>query len=190
MCPEFEKKAVGRGAAYIYIEGISSLISGYFFWLVVSKVTTSEIIGTSSTLITFATIIAVVAGMGIHIGIQRFIGKSFSEKNIQEAKNYVSTSLLLLGIGIFTCSIIILSAQSWIHDTFGFDLALVILAVLLIGSYNSMMLFRAVVISSLNTQTLPIIFVTSSVAKIIITIFLLITGAGVAGLTFGFIINY
>ena len=190
MCPEFEKKAVGRGAAYIYIEGISSLISGYIFWLVVSKVTTSDIIGRSSTLITFATIFAVVAGMGIHIGIQRFIGKSFSEKNIQEAKNYVSTSLLLLGIGIFTCSIIILSAQSWIHDTFGFDLVLMIIAILLIGSYNSMMLFRAVVISSLKTQTLPIIFVTSSVAKIIITIFLLITGAGVAGLTFGFIINY
>ena len=190
MCPEFEKKAVGRGAAYIYIEGITSLISGYIFWLVVSRVTTSEIIGTSSTLVTFATILAVIAGMGIHIGIQRFIGKSFSEKNIQEAKNYVSTSLLLLGIGIFTCSIIILSGQSWIHSTFGFDLVLLIIAILLIASYNSMMIFRSVVISSLKTQSLPIVFITSSVAKIIITILLLISGAGVVGLTFGFIINY
>jgi len=190
MCPEFEKKAVGRGAAYIYIEGITSLISGYIFWLVVSKVTTSEIIGTSSTLITFATIIAVIAGMGIHTGIQRFIGKSFSEKNIQEAKNFVITSLLLLGIGIFTCSIIILSAQNWIQSVFAFDSVLVMIAILLITSYNNMMLFRSVVVSSLKTQSLPLIFITSSVAKLIITVLLLITGTGVVGLTFGFTLNY
>ena len=190
MCPEFEKKAVGRGAAYIYIEGITSLISGYIFWLVVSKVTTSEIIGTSSTLITFATIIAVIAGMGIHTGIQRFIGKSFSEKNIQEAKNFVITSLLLLGIGIFTCSIIILSSQSWIQSVFAFDSVLIMIAILLITSYNSMMLFRSVVISSFKTQSLPLIFIISSVAKLIITVLLLITGTGVVGLTLGFTLNY
>lgn len=190
MCPEIEKKAIGRGAAYIYIEGITSLVSGYIFWLVVSNLTTSEIIGTSSTLITFATIIAVIAGMGIHVGIQRFIGKSFSEKNIPEAKNFVIISLLLLGIGIFSCSMIILSVQNSIYNAFGFDLVLLIIAILLIASYNSMMIFRSIVISSLKTQSLPLIFITSSVAKIIITIFLLIAGTGVVGLTFGFIINY
>ena len=190
MCPEFEKKSVGRGAAYIYIEGITSLISGYIFWLIVSKVTTSEIIGTSSTLITFATIIGVIAGMGIHIGIQRFLGKSFSEKNIQEAKNFVITSLLLLGIGIFTCSIIILSFQNWIQSVFAFDSVLIMVAILLITSYNIMMLFRSVVISSLKTQSLPIIFITSSVAKLIITVLLLITGTGVVGLTLGFMLHY
>jgi O-antigen/teichoic acid export membrane protein len=190
MCPEFEKKAIGRGAAYIYVESITSLISGYVYWLIVSKIATSEIIGTSSTLITFATIIAVIAGMGIHVGIQRFIGKSFSEKNIQDAKNFVVTSLLLLGIGLFTCSMIILSLQNSIYNAFGFDLVLIMIAILLIVSYNSMMIFRSVVISSLKTQSLPIIFITSSVAKIVITILLLITGTGVAGLTFGFIVNY
>lgn len=190
MCPEFQKKAIGRGAAYIYIESVTSLISGYIFWLIVSKVTTSEIIGTSSTLITFATIIAVIAGMGIHTGIQRFIGKSFSEKNIQDVKNFVIISLLLLSIGIFTCSIIILSVQNWIHSVFGFDLVLMIIAIFLIASYNSMMLFRSVVISSLKTQSLPLIFITSSVAKLMVTILLVVTGTGVAGLTFGFTFNY
>jgi len=53
-----------------------------------------------------------------------------------------------------------------------------------------MMLFRSVVISSLKTQSLPLIFITSSVAKLIITILLLITGTGVVGLTFGFTFNY
>lgn len=190
MCPDFQKKALGRGAAYIYIEGISSVISGYVFWLIASKITTTEIIGTSSTLITFATIIAVIAGMGIHIGIQRFIGKSFAEKNILEAKNFVITSLLLLSIGIFTCSMIIFSTQNWIRGVFGFDPILIAIAVLLTASYNYMMLFRSVAISSLKTQSFPLIFITSAVAKIIITVLLVIIGTGVVGLTFGFTFSF
>ena len=190
MSPESEKKAVGRGAAYIYIESITSLISGYIFWLIVSKVTTSEIIGTSSSLVTFATIIAAIAGMGIHTGIQRFIGKNFSEKNIQEVKALVKTSLLLLIIGIFTCGVIILLVHNLVHDIFGFDFLIIVIAILLIISYNCTLLFRSVVIASFNTQILPPIFIASSFAKMVIAIVLLITGSGTAGLTFGFTFNH
>jgi O-antigen/teichoic acid export membrane protein len=190
MGPNSQKKIVGRGAAYIYIENISSLISGYIFWLVVSKITSPEIIGTSSTVVTYATIVAVIAGMGVPIGMQRFVGKSFSEKNFDDVKRYVITSLLLIFIGIFACVAMILSTNYWIQNFFGFDFTLIIIAILLVGSFNTTMLFRSTVVASLKTESLPPIFIISSVAKLILAIVLIVTGFGSVGLTLGYTFNH
>jgi len=48
------------------------------------------------------------------------------------------------------------------------------------------MLFRSVVISSLNTRSLPIIIISSSIVKLILTVILLLIGTGAVGLTIGF----
>jgi O-antigen/teichoic acid export membrane protein len=190
MGPNFQKKILGRGAAYIYIESISSLISGYIFWLIVSKITTPEIIGTSSTVVTYATIVAVIAGMGVPIGMQRFVGKSFSEKNFEDVKRYVITSLLLICIGIFACVAIIFATHYWIQNFFGFDFTLIIIALLLVGSFNTTMLFRSTVIASLKTESLPLIFIISSLAKLILAIALILIGFGSVGLTLGYTFNH
>jgi O-antigen/teichoic acid export membrane protein len=190
MGPNSQKKIVGRGAAYIYIESISSLISGYIFWLIVSKITTPEIIGTSSTVVTYATIVAVIAAMGVPMGMQRFVGKSFSEKNLDDVKRYVITSLLLIFIGIFVCVAIIIAAHYWIQNFFGFDFTLIIIAILLIGSFNTTMLFRSTVVASLKTESLPLIYIISSVAKLILAIVLILIGFGSVGLTLGYTFNH
>jgi len=190
MCPKFQKKIIGRGAAYVYIEGIASLISGYLFWLIVSKLTSSEVIGTSSTVITFATIVAVIAGLGINTGMQPFIAKSISEKKIQDAKLYFISCFLLVCIGIFVCCISILIAKNWIGNPFGIDFGLIIVSILLIASYNTNTLFRSVVVSSLRTQSLPLIFIISAGAKVVLSSLLLVLGLGSIGLAFGFTFNY
>jgi O-antigen/teichoic acid export membrane protein len=190
MCPKFQKKIIGRGAAYIYIETISSLISGYIFWLIMSKLTSSEVIGTSSTVVTFATIVAVIAGLGITTGMQPSIAKSLSEKKIDDAKIYFISCLLLVCIGISVCCLSVLIAGNWIANSFRIHYGLIILSILLIASYNTSTLFRSVVVSSLRTKSLPLIFITSSGAKLVLSALLLITGLGSVGLVFGFTFNY
>src|SRR6266487_5584329 len=190
MVPEFKKKTIGRGAAFIYIETIASMISGYIFWIIMSKITTSETIGISSALVSFASIVAVIANIGIPTGLQRFIGKSFSEKKIDDAKTFVTVSLLLVCAGIAACSIIILIIQNWTHGIFGFDFNLIMVAILFIGSAAISMLFRSVVIASLKTKSLPIIMVTSSIVKLIAAIILLLLGTGALGLSIGFTSNH
>ena len=186
MVAEFKKKTVGRGAAYIYIESIASLISGYIFWIIMSKITTSETIGISSTLISFASIVSVIASIGVPTGVQRFLGKSFSEKKLDEAKKIVSVALFLICIGIAACALTIIIVQSWIENIFEFDLTLLLIAILFVGSSALSMLFRSVVISSLNTKSLPIIIISSSIVKLILTAILLLIGTGAIGLTIGF----
>src|SRR4030095_5413428 len=186
MVAEFTKKTVGRGAAYIYIESIASLISGYIFWIIMSKITTSETIGISSALISFASIVSVIANMGVPTGVQRFLGKSFSEKKLDEAKKMVLVALFLICMGIAACSLTIVIVQNWIQDVFEFDLPLLLIAILFAGSLAVSMLFRSVVISSLNTRSLPIIIISSSIVKLILTAILLLIGTGAIGLTIGF----
>jgi len=190
MVGQFKKRTVGRGAAYIYIETIASLISGYIFWIIMSKITTSETIGISSTLFSLAGIVAVVASIGIPIGVQRFIGRSFSDKKLDEAKTLVSVALFLVCMGIAACSIVILIAQNWIHEIFDFDLELILIAILFIGSSVLSMLFRSVVIASLKTKSLPIIIISSSIVKLILAAVLLLIGTGTVGLTIGFASNF
>lgn len=186
MCPKFQKKVIGRGAAYIYIETITSLVSGYIFWLVMSKLTSSEVIGTSSTVVTFATIVAVIAGLGITTGMQPSIAKSLSENKIEDAKSYFISCLLLVCIGIFACCISLLIAENWISLSFGIDFGLITMSILLICSYNTTILFRSVVVSSLKTQSLPLIFIISAGAKLVLGSLLLVLGFGSIGLVFGF----
>jgi len=190
MGPNFQKKIIGRGAAYIYIETIASLISGYIFWLIMSKLTSSEVIGTSSTVVTFATIVAVIAGLGITTGMQPYIAKSLSEKRIEDAKVYFIICFLLVCIGIFVCCISILIAGHWIANPFGIDFGLIMMSILLVASYNTSTLFRSVVVSSLRTQSLPLIFILSAGAKIVLSSLLLVLGLGSVGLVFGFTLNY
>ena len=190
MVEQFNKRTFGRGAAYMYIETIAALISGYIFWIIMSKITTSENIGISSTLLSLAGIVTVVASIGIPTGVQRFLGKNFSDKKLDEAKTLVSVALLLVCMGIAVCSIVILVAQNWIHVIFDFDLELILIAILFIGSSVLTMLFRSVVIASLKTKSLPIIIISSSIVKLVLAAVLLLIGTGTVGLTIGFTSNF
>ncbi len=128
------KQDVGKGAAYVYIETVISMISGYVFWFVMAKITTSEIIGISSTIVSLATIFITIVTIGIPNGVQRFLGKSFFEQKIEDAKVFVKASLFLITVGIVVCSSVILFAQNWFFTTFGIDFNLVAIAVLLMAS--------------------------------------------------------
>jgi O-antigen/teichoic acid export membrane protein len=187
---KINKNVVLKGATYIYIETIASIISGYIFWIIMSKIATTETIGISSTLVSFAAIVSVVASIGIPTGVQRFIGKYFSENKLDDAKAFVITSLILICIGILVCSIMILIAQNWLYGIFGFEFGLIIISILLMGSAVISMLFRSIVISSLNTKSLPMIIITSSIFKLFLSILLVLMGTGAIGLTLGLAFNH
>ena len=182
------KQAVAKGAIYIYFENIIATISAYVLWLFLSKITTSEIIGTASVVVSLATIFQVIVGIGIPSGVPRFLGKSFYDQKLEDAKLFAKTSLLLTLIGILAGSIIILFAKDyWIFDAL--DFSLIVLSILLMGSTAIAALFRSVIIASLNTKVLAIQQIISSIAKIILAIILILIGTGVIGVTISLVIS-
>jgi O-antigen/teichoic acid export membrane protein len=181
---------VGKSAAYVYIETIAAMIIGYVFWIILSKITSAEVIGDASALISFTNIFAVVALIRIDEGVQRFLGKSFSEGNIDEVKLYVKASLFLVSVGILASSIAILLISTWIYDVYGIDFSLVLVAVILVASHTISGLLYSVVIASLKTKVLPKIMIVSSTAKLFVALILVLMGTGVLGLTIGYTINH
>jgi O-antigen/teichoic acid export membrane protein len=183
------KNTIGKGVAYLYIESITMMFSGYVYWLLLSKITSSSIIGTSSTAISFITIFIVVASMGVGGGIQRFLGKSIVNKEFEDIKGVINSSLLIIGIGIIGSSIIILIFKDWIYYSFKIDFALSIIAILIIGFSTISALLRSIMIPSLKTKIITMSSIVSTSIKIILTIVLVSIGTGVMGILMGFLFS-
>ena len=184
--PKTNEQIVGEGATYISIQIITSLITGYLFWFILSKITTPEIIGIFAVTVSFADIFANVAVMGISYGVQPFLGKSFSERNLHEAKVFVKASLILLSLGIIATSTFILIARDWIYSIFKIDSTLIAISVSLLSSSSVYILLNSIVVSSLKTRVLPKIMIISSVSKFIVATILVLIGGGAVGLAIGY----
>lgn len=162
------------------------MVSGYIFWFIISRITTSQVIGSSSAVVSLGTIFSIAAGLGIPSGIQRFLGKSFSDHNEEEIKILAKASLILTSIGIAACCILILIMYNWIYKELRIDFSLIILTILFVISTSVMTLFRSIVISSLKTRVLPLVMIISATVKLGLAIVLVLISIGALGVTIGF----
>ena len=165
------------------------MVSGYFFWLVMSKITTPDIIGASSTLISAITIFVSIVTLGIPNGVQRFLGKSFSENQTSMTNLFIQISLILTSLSISAVALIIFIFRDAILDRFGINPNLAVVAILLLGSTVIATLFRSIIIASLRTRILSMVMIASSTAKLVLAAILVMLGTGVAGLTIGYSLN-
>jgi len=180
------RNEVGKGAIYLYIQFISSLISGYIFLILLARITSTEIIGTFSLLASLSIIFGNIAMIGLPDSIQKFVGKSFLQNNQADAKVFVKISLIFLSVGIVATCMIILLFKDWLSDVFGIGFGLIVVVDLLITSYAIYTALNSVVVASLKTKVLPIIIIISSIAKVILSLILVLMGYGIIGLTLGY----
>lgn len=161
---------------------------GYILWLFLSKLTTPDVIGISSTVISLAAIFSAIVDLGASRGSTLFLGKSFSEGQTDDAKALVKASLLIVCSGILVCCLIILVFKGSIYPNVSFELILI--SILLLGFAAIYNLLRSFLIASLQTQLLPLIVIISSISKIALTIILILVGAGAIGITIGYLAAY
>ena len=183
------KSAVGRGAAFIYIETVTSMVFGYVFWIVMSKISSTDVIGASSAVISFASIIAVIANIGIPTGIQRFLGKSFSEQLTNDTKKLIESGIILSTLGVALCIIVTLILKVQLDAVFRIDPNLLLIAMVLVGATVYATLFRGIFIASLRTRILVPIMVIGSIVKLVLGIILILIGFGAMGILLSFTIN-
>jgi O-antigen/teichoic acid export membrane protein len=180
----FKKYGIGQGAAYIYIETIIGLLSGYVLWFILSRIATPEAIGVSSAIISFSAIFAGIATIGVPYGISHFLGKSLSNQHL-EKRVFINTSILIVASGIFATSTIVYFIREWIN--LSLDLNLIILSILLIATYSMTSLFRSIVVATLDTKRLPIITLVSSVTRTILAIVLVLSIMPGVGIIIGYL---
>ncbi|HKQ20457.1 MAG TPA: oligosaccharide flippase family protein, partial [Nitrososphaeraceae archaeon] len=178
------KNQIGRSAMFLYIENVTAMLYGYAFWYILSRITTTDVIGISSSLISLATIFVTVASVGIPLGSQRFLGKLFAEGKIDEARTVVNASLFVILGGSVICSILILITSGWTLSNY--DNTLIIIMVILVVSSAISTQFRYIIIASLETRKLVIVSIISSGIKLVFTIILVLEGANELGVLTGF----
>jgi len=180
------KNEVGKGAIYVYIQLISSMISGYIFFIILAKITTTEIIGIFSLLLALSEIFGNIAILGLPDGMQRFLGKSFLQNKLSDARLFVKLSLVFLSIGITSALVLVIFLKDWLYIVFRIDDNLVMVVGLLVSSYAIYTVLYYIIIATLKTKKLPIIVTISSTAKVIMAITLIGLGGGVIGLALGY----
>jgi O-antigen/teichoic acid export membrane protein len=178
------KLQIGRGAVYLYIENISSMFLGYAFWLVLSRVTTPEIVGISSSLISIAAIFVSIASIGVPLGAQRFLGKIFIEQRFKDALVYTKSSFLIVSIGLAASGLVILIGRNTLFSHF--SLILVNAALILIITSTASVLLRSIIIASLDTKKILFASILSSAIKLFAVIILLSFGTGEVGVLIAF----
>jgi len=124
--------------------------------------------------------------VGVPNGVQRFLGKSFAENLLNDAKVFVKASILLVSIGIACSSILLLFLGEWIFSNYDIDFFLIIFAILLVATTCLSNLFRGIIISSLNTRILLITNIVSGGVKIGLGVTLILIGTEVIGVMIGF----
>lgn len=180
------RNEVGKGAIYLYIQLIASMISGYIFLILLARITTTEIIGTFSLLVSISEIFANIAIIGLPDSIQKFVGKTFLQHKRADAKAFVKISFIFLSLGVSAICLMTLFIRNWISSVFGISFHLIIIIDLLIISYALYLALYSIVVASLRTKVLPIIIIISSIAKVILSIVLVLFGYGVLGLALGY----
>jgi len=151
-----------------------------------SKIATPAMIGTSSAVFSLGSLFAAIASIGVPIGAQRFLGKSFSEQKLGDIKVFVNASLLLVSIGVFGCSMLIFIIYNWVSTTYRLDFSLIVVTVILLGSNVIMNLLRSIMIASLKIKALAPTIIFSSVAKIVLAVILVSFGTGALGISISF----
>jgi O-antigen/teichoic acid export membrane protein len=166
------------------MESLVGLLSGYLLWIILTRIATPEIIGTSSTVISISIIFVTIATIGVPVGVSRFLAKSFYEKKLDEAKIYVKKSLILISLGIISSFIALFIINEWIYVSL--DRTLIIFSMLLIGSSTISKLLNSIVIASLKTKIIPQIMVVVSSVRIILVVILVLMHTGSVGVLTGY----
>jgi O-antigen/teichoic acid export membrane protein len=162
--------------------------AGYILWLFLSNLTTPDVIGIASTVISLSVIFSQIIDLALPIGSTRFLGRSFAEGKAEETRLIVKASLLITCASIILGSALILVFNQWLTPAIGIDLTIIL--ILIIGSSVIFNLLHDMLIAALRTKSLPKIMVLSSIVRITLAIVLVLLGTGAAGITIGYLIGF
>jgi len=176
---------IGRGAAYIFVETMVGFLSGVLLWFVLTRITSSEVIGTSSTVISLATIFTIVATIGIPEGAIRFLSKSFHEKNLVKASMFLKSSLFLICIGVIASTILLWLLKDQI-SVFQSDPDLLIFGIIIFSSSALGQLFYSTILGTLKTKGSSMILIIASCIRTAVVIILVLAHLEAIGILIGY----
>jgi O-antigen/teichoic acid export membrane protein len=179
----------GTNAFYLYLESILTLFLGYLFWIIVSSQVGASNIGESSSAITLATIVSVIATIGMPTAIQRFLGIAKAKEDISSF-NAISRFLIVFTIIVLSASSLILIVINHFAVFLGFSDLMFLIIILASISYSLILSLRSIIISSSNTKVLVIAAIFGNVLRFASIALVIHFRLGPEGIAFSYVTFY
>ncbi len=180
---------VVRGGLWLYIDTILTCSIGYIYWLIISRIGGASIVGYASTTISLANILQTIALLGIPIGLQRFIGKTFGKKNYSELKSYFVSSLAFSTITLASTCILIYLLLQPLHNITHLDNIYIILAIFLLLFTGINLTLKNFLISIIYITSILIADIIANSIRLFLGVLLVLKGWGGVGATAGYVFS-
>ena len=85
-------RKIVRGGTFLYLRLLIGQMIGFVFWVIVSIIGGSEILGIASAISGLAAMLAGIISLGIFTGVRRFMGIGLGSRDINMVSRYFSTA--------------------------------------------------------------------------------------------------
>jgi O-antigen/teichoic acid export membrane protein len=180
---------VVRGSTWLYVAALFFSFLGFLFWLIASLFVSSDIIGTAAAIISLESLFLTTFSLGIHVGLRRFIGSTWSAKKYDKLSDYFTTSLLFSIFTNIPVIVILFLMSSYSLSALGVGpIDLYYVAILLILGFLTPLLY-SILNSVLRTRETAISDILLSIVKLVVGMALLFLGYGLVGILVAFIVG-
>ena len=175
---------VVRGGLWLYGTRIVANFSGFIYWMVISAIAGSEALGLTSATVGLASLINGLLGLGIGVGLRRFLGQCIGLKDRECLSKYLWTAVLFTAIvyvlsGLLFYTLGSLGCGLWNYTP---EMLRITSFIILLGVWPNL---EALPISFLRTDIVFLGTIIGNILRFIIGISLVYLGFGWVGAAIG-----
>ena len=174
-----------RSGFWLYLSSLTNTLSGFIYWLLISRLAGPKILGLTTATIGLAALVTGVVSFGITIALQRFVGECRGRNDYQCESEYFWGALLMsilvyAGTGLVLFFIGVAGKGFSSYSPHMLEAAGIIVLLGLWGIVNSY------VIATLETKLVFLAALTGNTVKILAGVLLVYLGFGWIGVTAGY----
>ena len=181
-------RIIGR-SVWLYASNITNQLSGLVYWMILSSIAGTKIVGTTSVSIGLALLLGATAGLGTITGLQRYLGIAFSHKSNREASEYFWSTFVVIG-AIYSGVIIILITLALNNISIGAITPRILYISSIILATYLLYYTQILLISKLETVKVLISTIAANTVKFLVGIMLTLYLKTWVGAALGFIAYY
>jgi len=179
-------RPVIRSGFWLYMVFVISNAFGFIYWLVLSLIGGSAILGITSATVGVFSLVTGLLSLGVGVGLQRYLGKFLSANDVESARKYFWSSMfLLLTLSLSSGSVLMFLGL------YGFSIGSIRPMMLVVAGFMVMLgftiIFRAFLIASLRTDIQALSATIGNLLKLCIGVSLVLLGFGWVGASVGYI---
>jgi O-antigen/teichoic acid export membrane protein len=182
-------KKAARGVLYLYLSSVITMVFGYLYWAIVSKMVTPDAVGLASTTVSIATLVSILTIFGVPVGVQRFLGKSFGNHDANAFRSYFMAGMTFLVLSGGVTALILVSLSGFVSSFIGIPLSFIVIAAIMVFTGGLATLFRVAYTASIRTDIPLYSSVIASAARLALGVVFISVGLEALGVAVGYLIS-